>query len=226
MTDDAPGWYGKLAGLGDFASRRLDAEWVRSCDQWLSEGLRDSQYALGDRWLSLYLAAPVWRFAWAPGVVDGQWWFGILMPSCDSVGRYFPLMVARARPQPPTDRFALDHLELWWESLARSAMATLDPGATLDDFERALQETPPWPTAAGRTLLTPDPAHGRERLLTAAGASLHDVLGELASLRLQQGFQGVSAWWPVRGLSEAGSLTLHRGLPSGPAFAALVNGQW
>jgi type VI secretion system protein ImpM len=225
-SDTSPGWYGKLSGLGDFASRRLDAEWVRSCDQWLSEGLRDSQHALGDRWLELYLAAPIWRFAWAPGVIDQRWWFGLLMPSCDSVGRYFPLLIAQSRPQPPADRFALDHLELWWESLTRSAMATLDPATTVDAFEAALQEAPPWATATGRTLLTPTSAYRRERYQTAAGTSLHDVLGELAGQRLLQSLQGVTMWWPVNHPGEPGALTLHSGLPSGPAFAALVNGQW
>src|SRR3954470_21220148 len=85
------GWYGKLAGLGDFAQRRLPPEWVGACDHWLSGAMRGAREQLGVRWLDIYLTAPVLRFAWAPGVVDPQWWFGVLMPSCDSVGRYFPL---------------------------------------------------------------------------------------------------------------------------------------
>ena len=92
-----PGWFGKLSMLGDFASRRLDPAWIESCDRWLSASMQASQQQLGHDWLQTYLSAPVWRFAWAPGVVDQQWWFGVLMPSCDNVGRYFPLLIAQAR---------------------------------------------------------------------------------------------------------------------------------
>jgi type VI secretion system ImpM family protein len=93
---DAPGWFGKLSMLGDFASRRLSSDWIRPCDEWLSASLRTSQERLGERWLATYLATPVWRFAWAPGIVDGHWWFGILMPVATRSAA-FPLVVAQQR---------------------------------------------------------------------------------------------------------------------------------
>ena len=37
MARDPPGWYGKLAMLGDFAQRRLPEHAVRRCDTWLSQ---------------------------------------------------------------------------------------------------------------------------------------------------------------------------------------------
>ena len=46
---DAPGWFGKLSMLGDFASRRLSSDWIRPCDEWLSASLRTSQERLGER---------------------------------------------------------------------------------------------------------------------------------------------------------------------------------
>ena len=92
---EAPGWYGKLAVLGDFASRRLPQHFVEACDAWLARGVEASRAQLGARWLDVYLTGPIWRFAWAPGVVDAQGWFGVMMPSVDKVGRYFPLLVAR-----------------------------------------------------------------------------------------------------------------------------------
>ena len=70
VPQEAPGWYGKLASLGDFASRRLTPEWVRICDNWLARSVAASNQQLGARWLEVYLSAPVWRFAWTPGVAD------------------------------------------------------------------------------------------------------------------------------------------------------------
>ena len=127
-------WYGKLSSLGDFAQRRMPAELFAAFDTWLSTAMRDGRELLGERWLDVYLTAPVLRFAWAPGVIDSRWWFGVLMPSCDSVGRYFPLVIAQPRARAPEDRIALDHLELWYEHLAHAALHTLsdDDGGSLD----------------------------------------------------------------------------------------------
>jgi len=139
-----PGWYGKLMALGDFASRRLPPEWVRVCDQWLSACLTHSRAELGPAWLALYLNAPLWRFAWAPGVIDAQWWSGVLMPSCDKVGRYFPLVVAQAGIAPSQDAAAQAQLEDWYRQVAEAALRTLD-GLSVDAFDAELAQTPPLP---------------------------------------------------------------------------------
>jgi type VI secretion system protein ImpM len=93
-----PGWYGKLPSLGDFASRRLPPLFVEPWDRWLAAGLaawRESDAG----WLEAFLAAPTWRFALGRGVPFQQspGYAGVLMPSVDRVGRYFPLTVARPR---------------------------------------------------------------------------------------------------------------------------------
>jgi len=225
VQDDTAGWFGKLAVLGDFASRRLAPDWVKACDEWLSSGLEASRRDLGERWPQIYLAAPVWRFAWGPGIVDERWWFGVLMPSCDSVGRYFPLVIAQVRNQPPGDRIALDHLELWWSHLARAAVQTLAEGAALDAFEAELAQAPPWPGSGSHADITPaQTAPGRERYLTPVGAALSDVAHDLAAGGLLQRLRGMSAWAPLRGPAEPGSLTLQAGLPPAGAFAQLLSG--
>lgn len=223
---ETPGWFGKLSMLGDFASRRLSSEWIRPCDEWLSASIRTSQERLGERWLSTYLAAPVWRFAWAPGVVDEHWWFGILMSSCDNVGRYFPLVVTQRRQQPPIDRFALDHLEWWWGHLARASLETLADGARLDAFEQALLDAPPWPTATGPAWSRPLFADPHERYALVDGAGLINLAQDLAAEGLRKHLLGKSFWWPLRSERGGGSCTLAAGLPSVTAFADLLAGDW
>lgn len=225
--DNVAGWFGKLAVLGDFASRRLPPDWVHACDHWLSECVESSRHQLGERWLSVYLAAPVWRFVWGPGIVDARWWFGVLMPSCDSVGRYFPLVVTYPRAQPPTDRIALDHLELWWQHLAQAALHTLAEGSSLEGFEASLQHAPPWP-GGGRIagLVKAQDIAGRERHGVAAGASLGALAHGLAAAGLMQRLAGTTAWIPLRGTTEPGSVTLQAGLPPPVAFAEMLAGSW
>src|ERR1700692_2160948 len=52
-----------------------------------------SQTALGEAWLDVFLTSPLWRFALASGVVGAPVWAGLLLPSVDRVGRYFPLTI-------------------------------------------------------------------------------------------------------------------------------------
>jgi type VI secretion system protein ImpM len=93
MTSTA-GFFGKLPARGDFVERRLDRGFCRALDDWLQAGMAESRARLGDAWLPLYLNAPLWRFAFAPGVCGAPAASGVMMPSVDRVGRYFPLVVA------------------------------------------------------------------------------------------------------------------------------------
>lgn len=214
MTE-APAWYGKLAALGDFAHRRLPAAWSGRVEDWLSLGMQAGQAAAGERWLACYLSAPWRAWAWAPGVVDDQWWFGVLMPSCDAVGRYFPLLAGQARPRPPQDRIALDHLELWIAYLAQAVLATLQ-GLPVDDFDAALREAPPWPTA-GRPPARPLAEEGRWVGEDHVGPA--EWAHALAAAALQQRLHGHSVWW-----GDDGRLQLVRGLPAGEDFVRLFDG--
>lgn len=223
---EPPGWFGKIAALGDFASRRLPGEAVRALDDWLARGLAASQARLGEGWLDVYLTAPVWRFAWAPGCLDGAWWFGVLLPSCDSVGRYFPLVVAQRRAQPPRDRIALDHLELWWQHVAAEALATLGEGSSLDGFEDALAHSPPWPTPGVAAALQFDEVPGAVRLQAGPATPLAQLMGDLAQHELAGKLHGQSLWWPLAEPGERERLCVAQGLPDPQVFADLLGGGW
>jgi type VI secretion system protein ImpM len=222
--DNLPGWWGKLAWLGDFAHRRLDEAWLQRCDPWLSQALRGSREQLAERWLEVYLNAPVLRMAWAPGVVDGRWWFGLLMPSCDSVGRYFPLLIAQARERPPLDGIALDHLELWYTHLARAATDTLAEGASLESFEAALADAPPWPTPGQLAPVRATQADGVERFALARPAGPAQWLHGLAAHDLQARLAGCSVWWRSAEGGARDSISVVRGLPDSATLVELLSG--
>lgn len=225
-TPTTAGWFGKVSMLGDFASRRLTPEWVGACDRWLSEGMDTSRRQLGEAWMPAYLSAPLWRFAWAPGVVDTQWWFGVLMPSSDNVGRYFPLVVAQPRPAPPVDRFSMDHLELWWRHVSHAALHTLAENARLEAFEDDLQQAPPWPMAIHAPHVRVVQAPGRERVSVDRAATLESFLHGLAATSLLQRLEGCSLWSPHVGPDTAMACTMLGGLPTPDAFADLLTGRW
>jgi type VI secretion system protein ImpM len=219
---EPPGWYGKLSMLGDFAQRRLPVDFVQRCDTWLSQSMASGREQLGPGWLDVYLSAPVLRFAWAPGVFDGHWWFGVLMPSCDQVGRNFPLLVAQRRSRAPQDRIALDHLELWFEHLTQAALQTLHESAALDAFEDALRDAPPWPTPGTTKALALRSSAGGKRFAVGRATSLHEAMRALATQELMARLQGVSLWWRLVSEPAEPTLSLVQGLPDAAAFAALL----
>jgi len=221
---DAPGWYGKLATLGDFAYRRLPSEFVQIGDAWLSRAMSASREQLGPGWLDVYLTAPVLRFAWAPGVVDGHWWFGVLMPSCDNVGRYFPLLIGQQRARPPLDRIALDHLELWFDHLAQAATHTLAEQASVEGFEEALRDAPPWPTPGAPAAMTQGPAPGGESFRLGRASSLNDWLHAMAIHALHERFAGCSLWWRQAGGGHEATVNVIHGLPDPMGFAQMLSG--
>src|ERR1051326_5604040 len=92
------GFYGKLPSQGDFLTRRLPREFVAPWDAWLQQGIAASRALLESDWEESYRSAPVWRFLLAPGVCGDAAWAGLLQPSMDRVGRYFPLTIAAKLP--------------------------------------------------------------------------------------------------------------------------------
>ena len=136
------GWHGKLPSLGDFATRRLDAGFVQVWDAWLSAGL--AGLARQPDWLDAYLAGPVWRFVLMPGALAvpggaaSPAWAGVLMPSVDRVGRYYPLTLAHPLDGLPGDAGALDALLRWLAALDDAAADALHGDWSIDALEAEL----------------------------------------------------------------------------------------
>ncbi|MFM2054681.1 MAG: type secretion system-associated protein TagF [Pseudomonadota bacterium] len=228
------GWFGKLPALGDFGSRRLPREMVARCDAWLSAGMAASQRELGGGWLDLYLTAPVWRFAWAPGVAGPDWWLGVLMPSVDRVGRYFPLLIAATCPAGHAAQLDPASVDPWLDRLAGIAQASLGAGARLDDLEAALASAP---LPGVRRDRVPMPvrslgASGRVRHTLAPGTGLAAAMGALAQSGWLAGLDGQTLWWTGLDTHAAdpsgwpACLSVGPGLPAPDAFAELLRGAW
>lgn len=177
-----PGWFGKLPGLGDFAHRRLPEDFREHWDQWLQGGLLQLRQRHAD-WTARYLEGSLWFFVLAPGVAGTRAWAGLLMPSVDGVGRYFPFTVAAELAQPPQELppEAWPALAHWWQPLAQAALAALDQDLDAAGFDALLaRETdggtaapgdasaPDWP-ADGQSLWLTDPADAATSSLRTAG---------------------------------------------------------
>lgn len=84
--------FGKLPSHGDFISRGLTPAVRDLLDTWLSDEMRLARETYGHELAERFDDAPPLLFGHRDG--DG-WEGGTLCPSVDSVGRRFPLLVAR-----------------------------------------------------------------------------------------------------------------------------------
>ncbi len=164
----APGWYGKLPTLGDFASRRLEPAFIETWDGWLAAGLAAQREAFGAGWVRAYLHSSAWRFVLMPGVMGNgngsgngsgagrakPAWAGVLMPSVDSVGRYFPLTLVAALPALPADTAGLEALLGWLQRLEDVAVDAMQDDWDIDRLEAVLASMAP--VVAGAAAQQPD----------------------------------------------------------------------
>jgi len=101
MPGAVVGFYGKLPARGDFVCVGLPRDFTEPWDAWLQAVLAGSRKLMGEAWLPSFLAAPVWRFALPPSMCGKQAALGLMLPSVDKIGRYFPLTFAALSPQLP-----------------------------------------------------------------------------------------------------------------------------
>jgi type VI secretion system protein ImpM len=212
---NTPGFYGKLASRGDFVSRGLPPSFIGPWDSWLAAGLLASQTRLGDRWLDAYLVSPLWRFMLGPGVCGPQAAVGVVMPSIDRVGRYFPLTVAVLLDHDMDPASVVGGADEWFERVEALLLSTLNVEASFEAFGAGL-ETLGNPACQRRT--TSHRFAGLQRFDATDPRARMTALAE-------QACEGASLWWGQGSERIAPALLWCQGLPAAADFAQLLLGQ-
>ena len=137
----AVGLYGKLPSHGDFLRRRTSDAFVDAWDAWLQACVAASRADLGDRWLDVYLTSPAWRFACAAQACGPVPVIGLMVPSVDRVGRYFPLTLVADIPAHVDLLSAATQASSFFENAERLVMQTLasDP-VDFESFDKDVSE--------------------------------------------------------------------------------------
>ena len=224
------GFYGKLPSHGDFLQRGVSDDFVNHWDAWLQDGMARSRSELGEEaWLDVFLTSPLWRFALASGVVGVPVWAGILLPSVDRVGRYFPLTIVAELP-PGVLPFELAVAGNGWfdwaETLARRTLE--DELVDLNRLESELRES----DALLAAVHPPEARLDLEPLAAADAATCWLALGPDGDMgrffaRVADGLAAAARdplglWWSVGSDRVAPSVLLTRGLPPAGEFRKLL----
>lgn len=220
------GCFGKLPGAGDFVQRRLPARFVERWDGAFEAAVDAARQTFGDDWPEAWRDAPVWRFAFAPGVIDAAAWVGVTGPSVDRVGRRFPMLLAAPLADAASVEPVLRAGGCWFDALERTHRAAQGdasmhaeafdarvaalPGP-LDALHGHASALPPLDWSAGGHWRLPLPQGGGEDGLAAWWTSFTAACGEAC------------LWWTRGAARMPPSVLLTRGLPQPAAYAGFLD---
>ncbi len=141
MSEALCGFFGKVPTHRDFLSRRLPRSFLAPWDHWLQEAIATSRVQLGEAWLQAYLVNPLWRFCLSPGLCGPELWAGIVMPSVDRVGRYFPLSIVASLPRGAALFGIPVRAQAWFDEAEAVILSALEDDAfEVDQFDEGVRQ--------------------------------------------------------------------------------------
>ena len=222
------GFYGKLPVVGDFVSRRLPSEFIGPWDHWLQSAIAASREELGDDWLNSYLTSPIWRFLLSPGLCGNKAVAGIIMPSVDRVGRYYPLTIAVLIEESPQLPFLFTSGNVWFELLEDAALTGLEGDLDVNAFDQLIQTIPPFSLPVSLSL-GQQPAASEKKFFHIAmenfGRSTADAFVGLNAKLLATFMPGYSLWSNTGSEHVQSALLACEGLPPIGSFSGFLKGK-
>jgi type VI secretion system protein ImpM len=195
-----------------------------------------SRAALDDRWLDVYLTSPAWRFTGAAGVCGPAPIIGLMVPSVDRVGRYFPLTIVAELPI-DAGLASATAAAPFLERAERLVIETLE--AEYVDFEgfdqRVVQLAdelsfvsipPPVVLEASAAGVIDGDPHASWQIPIGSVEELAPAFEQLLLHRLSATYAPVMIWWSNGSSVVEPSCLVARGLPSPDTFTALMDGSW
>jgi type VI secretion system protein ImpM len=221
----AAGFCGKLPIRADFITRRVPLAYVERWHDWIAEALAAMRDVFGEGWLDIYLYGPIWRFAVPAGLVGPHAVAGTLMPSVDSVGRYFPLTIA----QPVASTAALASVvmdgRVWFDDAEACSLAALEGEIDIDALSERLAALAP-PALTTRSNFGASSAVPRPGVAFVVGAEEGAEENLLAQHAGPQLVAGNSLWWTRGAEHMPPAVAIASALPAPASFAAMFSGEW
>ncbi len=229
-----PGFYGKVPSCGDFIRRRLPRDFLQLWDEWMQRSFAISKEQLQSSWLDDYLTSPIWRFALTAGLCGEMVATGVIMPSVDSVGRYYPMTISVLLPSSRSPLEIAAAGGAWFCTVEETALFCLDDGFTLEAFRNRVDDlgAPPGgasaaenggPQASGLKIKSESALGWRltDSALDQLGAAVYpSLLDGLVRAR----YPFYSLWWTTGSDNVKPSLFIYDGLPPEQDFASFLRG--
>lgn len=225
-ADQRAGFFGKLPAHGDFIYRDLPTHFIEVWDNWLQLFISTTQEQLGQDWLDIYLTSPIWRFSLSEGVVDEFPWLGIVLPSVDRVGRYFPFSIVTRLASDTNPVVDITQQVEWFENAEDVALQALNAELDLEEISQAIN------TVA----LVQDTAYKRNTQAQHHSPLLfrmefeeqlpQSVLAYAMDSNLRNSFASYSVWSTKGSEYVEPCCFFSQAMPALTGIAAMLDGQW
>ena len=223
---DMTGLFGKLPAHGDFVQRNLSSGFINSWDEWLQHFIAGTQEQLGENWLNIYLTSPIWRFVFSSGVIDENIWAGVMMPSVDRVGRYYPFSVIKKLPDNINPFEFIQLQSSWYQDIETLALDALDGAILVDDLMAELDNKPlTIESCYSKTGFNHD-ADGFQFDMEFEEQSPSSVYALLLDTVMTNSLQSYSVWHTSGSEHIKPCLFSSQGLPEVQKMPAMLNGDW
>ncbi len=225
--DSQPGLYGKLPGYGDFLTRNLSGEFLQVWDEWMQAYVSGSKEQIGEGWLDVYLTSPIWRFVLSVGVADKHNWAGVVMPSVDRVGRYFPFSIIKSfLPEMSPVNFLFSEQD-WYAEIESLSLMALNESIDVDELMQAVSEAPiKLEHDYHATGHLGEPGGFVIGLADDSQQTLSASLPFILNASLSASLSSFSIWQTSGSQLIAPSCFCCQGLPGIGSIAAMIDGQW
>lgn len=222
---DTTGFFGKLPSHGDFVSRRLSRDFLDVWDGWLQHCIAESKATLGENWLNVFLTSPIWRFAMTPGACGDEAHIGVLTPSVDRVGRYFPLSIVASAPESAPPLSIANAAGDWFENAEALLLSVLQEHAPdFETFDKSVELMTLDRLAIDPTVDTSGSVARSWRLSIPVGATLGAVACRLADKMIADEVGPYSVWWTEGSETVAPSLLATQNLPDPSQYVDMISG--
>ncbi|KWI76227.1 hypothetical protein WT75_05350 [Burkholderia stagnalis] len=228
LGGEPPAWYGKIPGAGDFVSRRLPHTLAGWWERWLQQGMAAMRQRGADEIARYYTVAPVWNFLIPAGAGAACVQPGCVAPSCDRVGRYYPVLVTL--PMHAADYWSglPDAADAFYWQIGSALLDAIRHARAPLDLEAALAQVRLVPGDAG---LDDVPAQVSQVSQVSQASQASRAPSEQPAAPAWPGLSGyfdphgaTSFWWTNRADGSPLRTHAHTGAPDGPLFLRLFGG--
>lgn len=222
----SPGLYGKLPAYGDFVVRNLASSFVNDWDLWMQQFMSGTRERIGADWLDIYLTSPLWRFVLSPGVIDENVWAGVVMPSVDKVGRYFPFSIVLKLPADVNPLEFLSSRSEWFVDMEELSLSALQGEITLEDLSQRLDNSKLVLHSSYRRVLHKRGVRDLYAQIELEEQLPFSVYPQFLDHCLSETFNSYSVWSTDGSERVAPCVFTTQHLPTMDKMSAMIDGQW
>jgi type VI secretion system protein ImpM len=227
-TELLTGLFGKLPAHGDFVHRNLPADVITAWDEWLQHFIASSREQMGEDWLTIYLTSPVWRFVLSAGVLDNNSWSGVMIPSVDRVGRYYPFTVLTKIPATLNPLEFMPNNSNWFNQVENVLIDALETDMSADDvlqlIEKIQLDGEVEYALADVTAMT---KHSSNVIKMVSNEQLpHTLYSYLLDASLRKAHVSYSVWTTLGSERVQPCMFTVQGLPAIDGIPAMLDGEW